>query len=409
LTFVPKTIAIIASMDTKGTEAMYVSSVIRDRGYRVLMIDVGVMRDPSGVVPDVPSQRIARAGGIELSQLRSDANKTQAMEVMTRGASIVAAELYGENHIDAVLGLGGGAGTVISTSAMRALPIGVPKVMVSTVAAADTRPYIGQKDITMMYPVVDIAGLNRITARILTNAAGAVVGMLDAHVTGTYERPLIAASMFGNTTACVDRARAILDASGFEVLVFHATGTGGRTMESLIADSYIDGVLDITTTELADELLGGVLSAGPDRLNSAPRNGTPQIIAPGCLDMVNFWAPETVPERFVDRTLFNWNPNVTLMRVNIEESAKLGSILAAKVNQSTGPAKVLLPLRGISQLDRLGEAFWHPAADEALFHAIKNGLRKTIPLIEIDAHINDAQFADRAAHELLALLDDRRG
>ena len=399
----PTNIAVVAAFDTKGAEARFVDGIIRARGHRTLTIDVGVLADPSMPV-DISAGDLAHAGGSDLQTLRSAGDKAEAMEVMTRGAAIVAAKLYGERRFDAIIGLGGSAGTAIASSAMRALPIGVPKVLVSTVAAGDTRPYIGTKDLTMMYSIVDIAGLNRISTRVLGNAAGAVIGMAETTLPAYEERPLIAASMFGNTTACVDRARGALDAAGFEVLVFHATGAGGMTMESLIADGYVDGVLDLTTTEWADELCGGVFSAGAKRLDAAARAGIPQVVAPGCLDMVNFWAPETVPARYTGRKLFRWNPNVTLMRTDVGENQRLGRILAEKINQSIGPVRVLLPLRGVSQLDSLGGEFWWPEADQALFQSMRQSLRRDIPLLELDANINDPQFADRATEELLDMM-----
>jgi len=300
-----------------------------------------------------------------------------------------------------LIGMGGSAGTTIGTSAMRALPVGVPKVIVSTVASGDTRPYVGEKDITMMYSVVDVAGLNRISARILTNAAAAVAGMVVAEPPARDERPLIAASMFGNTTACVDRARGTLESKGYEVLVFHATGAGGRTMESLIADGYFVGVLDLTTTEWADELCGGVFAAGPHRMEAAARAGVPQVVAPGCLDMANFGAPETVPERYRGRRLYEWNPTVTLMRTTPEENAALGAIIAEKVNLSAAPVTVLLPLKGVSQLDSPGGEFWWPEADGALYDAIRANLRPDIPVVELDLNINDPAFADTATETLL--------
>jgi uncharacterized protein (UPF0261 family) len=396
-------IAVVAAFDTKGAEARFVDGIIRARGHRTLTIDAGVLADPSMPV-DISASDLALAGGGDLQTLRSAGNKTEAMEVMTRGAAIVAAKLYGERRFDAIIGLGGTAGTAIGSSAMRALPIGVPKVLVSTVAAGDTRPYIGTKDLTMMYSIVDIAGLNRISTRVLGNAAGAVIGMVETTLPAYEERPLIAASMFGNTTACVDRARGILDAAGFEVLVFHATGAGGMTMESLIADGYVDGVLDLTTTEWADELCGGVFAAGAKRLDAAALAGIPQVVAPGCLDMVNFWAPETVPTRYAGRKLFRWNPNVTLMRTDVDENQRLGRILAEKINQSIGPVRVLLPLRGVSQLDSPGGEFWWPEADQALFQSIRQSLRRDIPLLELDVNINDPQFAHRATDELLDMM-----
>jgi uncharacterized protein (UPF0261 family) len=398
-----KTIAIIAALDTKSAEAQFIERIVHARGHRSLVIDIGVLGD-SKHRTDITGTEVAHEGGVELDDLRRRADKAHAMDVMTRGAAVVAAKLYAAHRFDAVIGIGGTAGTVIASSAMRTLPLGVPKVMVSTVASGDTRPYVGIKDITMMYSVVDIAGLNRISTQILANAAGAVIGMAETEVPSQQERPLIAASMFGNTTPCVDLARGVLEAAGFEVLVFHATGAGGMTMESLIADGYVDGVLDITTTEWADQLCGGVFSAGPKRLEAAAQAGIPQIVAPGCLDMVNFAAPETVPSKYADRKFFRWNPNVTLMRTDVQENRELGRILAEKINQSTGPVRVLLPLGGVSQLDNVGREFWWPESDQSLFSSLKEHLRRDIPVIELKANINDAAFAKRAAQELLELL-----
>lgn len=402
-------VGIIAALDTKGAEARFLRDAIAARGLDTLVIDVGVLGAPA-FAADVPRAEVAAAGGAELAQLVASQDKAAAMQAMTQGAAVVAARLHAAGRLDALIGLGGSAGTAIATSAMRALPIGVPKLAVSTVAAGDTRPYVGTKDVTLMYSVVDIAGINRLSARILTNAAAAIAGMATAEPPRLAERPLLAASMFGNTTACVDRARAALEAAGYEVLVFHATGAGGRTMESLIADGYIAGVLDVTTTEWADELCGGVFSAGPTRLEAAAQAGVPQVIAPGCLDMVNFGAPETVPERYRDRQLYRWNPNVTLMRTTPAENAELGRIIAAKANAARGPVAILLPLRGVSQLDSPGNPFWWPEADQALYDAIKAHVRPGIPVEEIDANINDPVFADRAAGLLLELLkNEERG
>ena len=398
-----RTIAVIASLDTKGEEAGFVRDAIERRGHHCLLIDVGLLGHPA-VEAGISRDRVVRAGGAMLAELQREANKAHSMDVMTRGVAIVAAQLHAEGEIHALLGIGGSAGTAIATSAMRAVPIGVPKVMVSTVAAGDTRPYVGTKDITMMYSIVDIAGINRISSKILANAAGAAIGMAETLLTYESERPIIAASMFGNTTPCIDRAREQLTAAGFEVLVFHATGVGGSTMESLVQDRLVDGVLDLTTTEWADELCGGVFSAGPRRLDAAASSGTPQVVAPGCLDMVNFGAPETVPARYPDRKLYRWNANVTLMRTNVEENRRLGEIIAGKLNQSVGPVKVLLPLAGVSQLDSDGKEFWWPEADHALFESLRNGLRKDIPLIEVNANINDRIFADSAVRHLLDLM-----
>ena len=405
MTSTAKTIAIIVALDTKGVEAQFIEQIIRARGHRPLVIDVGVMAESASA--DIRAADVAQAGGGDLAALRQRGDKAGAMDVMTRGAASIAARLYAEGRFDAIIGLGGTAGTAIGSSAMRALPLGVPKVLVSTVASGDTRPYVGTKDLTMIYSVVDIAGVNRISARVLANAAGAVIGMVETAAPVVEERPIIAASMFGNTTPCVDRARAALEAAGFEVLVFHATGAGGRTMESLIADGYVDAVLDLTTTEWADELCGGVFSAGPHRLEAAARVGIPQVIGPGCLDMVNFGATETVPPQFATRKLFRWNPNVTLMRTDVRENQELGRILATKINLSTGPVTVLWPLKGLSQLDSDGKEFWWPEADAALLESLRQHLRPDIPVVALDANINDPQFADRAVEELLAMIKAR--
>jgi uncharacterized protein (UPF0261 family) len=398
-----RTVGIIAALDTKGEEARLIRDYVVGKGLNALIVDVGVLGEPA-IPADVSRAEVAAAAGESLDELIRSQDKDRAMRAMTTGAAIIAARLYAGGRIDGLIGLGGSAGTGIATSAMRVLPVGVPKLVVSTVAAGDTRPYVGTKDITLMYSVVDVAGINRISGRILTNAAGAICGMVQAEPPQIAERPLIAASMFGNTTACVDRARRAFEAAGYEVLVFHATGTGGQTMESLIADGYFAGVFDVTTTEWADELCGGVFSAGPTRLDAAAKAGVPQVVAPGCLDMVNFGAPQTVPAAYRDRRLYHWNPNVTLLRTTPEENAELGRIVATKLNPANGPVTVLLPLGGVSQLDSPGQPFWWPEADQALYQAIKANLRPGIPVIEIDQNINDPEFADEAAKVLLKLL-----
>lgn len=398
-----KTVVIVAALDTKAEEAKLIRDIVAARGHTPHVVDVGVLGEP-GIPADTTRQEVAAAGGDRLEDLVASADKARAMEVMPHGAAAVAAKLHAAGMLDGIVGLGGSAGTAIATAAMRALPVGVPKLVVSTVAAGDTRPYVGTKDVAMLYSVVDVAGINGISARILANAAGAIAGMVEVEPPQVAKRPLLAASMFGNTTPCVDRARGALERAGYEVLVFHATGSGGQTMEGLIADGFIDGVLDVTTTEWADELVGGVFSAGPARLDAAAKAGVPQVIAPGCLDMVNFGAPDTVPAKYLDRRLYRWNPNVTLMRTTPEENAELGRILAQKANASTGPVAVLLPLRGVSQLDSEGGAFWWPEADRALYDAIKRHVREGIPIVELDCNINDPEFADRAASVLLEMV-----
>ncbi len=289
------------------------------------------------------------------------------------------------------------------TQAMRALPIGVPKLMVSTLASGDTRPYVGAVDVTMMYSVVDIAGINRISERILTNAAAAIAGMARAYVDfqpSSDTKPLIGATMFGVTTPSVTEARRYLEERGYEVLVFHATGTGGQSMEALVNGGFLAGVLDITTTELADELVGGVLSAGPHRLEAAGNHGIPQVVSLGALDMVNFGPIDTVPEKFKHRKLYKHNPTVTLMRTTAEECAELGRIIARKLNSARGPVTLFIPLRGISMLATEGNAFYDPVADQALIDNLKAELGANVEVRELDMDINDSRFAQAMAKRM---------
>lgn len=397
------TIVLIGALDTKGAELEFLRQQVELRGHHTVVVDVGVLGEPA-VDADVARADVASAGGANLEELIAAADRGRAVTAMAAGARVVAARLRAEKQLDAIIGLGGGAGTSMGTAAMRALPLGIPKVMVSTLASGDTRPYVDVTDIVMVPSVVDIAGLNRISRGVLARAAGAVCGMVETEVPKGKDRPLIAATMFGNTTKCVDAARASLDEQGYEVLVFHATGVGGRTMESLVDSRQFVGVLDVTTTEWADELVGGVLSAGPTRLDAAARTGTPAVVAPGCLDMVNFGAPDTVPEKFRGRRFYQHNDNITLMRTTPEENAELGRIIADKLNASKGPVAVYLPLRGLSAISAPGGPFHWPEADQALFAALDEHLQPEIPRHRIDAAINDPPFAAAMTEGLLALI-----
>jgi uncharacterized protein (UPF0261 family) len=399
-----KTIGIIGALDTKGAEFAFLKAEIEKRGFKTLVVDTGVLGE-AYFEPDVSRSQVAEAGGSDLDRLLERKDRGEAMAVMTKGVAEVARELYEHGRIDGIISMGGGGGTVIGTSAMRALPVGFPKLMVSTLASGDTTPYVGTTDITMMPSVVDVAGVNRISRRIYTNAAGAICGMVQGEPDESEDKPLIAASMFGNTTTAVDYAREIMEAKGFEVLVFHATGTGGQTMEALVADGYIAGVLDITTTEWADEICGGVLSAGPHRLEAAAKAGIPQVVVPGCIDMCNFWARDTVPEKYSDRTFYEWNPNVTLMRTTPRENQRMGEIFAEKLNSATAPVAVLIPLKGYSQLDLEGQPFYWPEANQAFIEALKRDLRQDIPVTELDYDINAPEFSSQVAETLLAMLD----
>lgn len=397
------TIALLGALDTKGVEYGFVKQWIEARGHRTLVMDFGVLGPPR-LQPDIPREQLAEAAGVNLAELLARQDRGEAMSAMARGAALLAPRLYQEGRFQAILALGGGGSTSVACSAMRALPLGVPKVMVSTVAGTDVSGYVGGADIVMIPAVVDVAGINSISREVFTRAAAAVCGMVEAEVPPGEDRPLIVASMFGNTTPCIETAKAILEQAGYEVLVFHATGVGGRTMEHLISSGRIRGVLDITTTEWADELVGGVLRAGPDRLEAAARCGVPAVIAPGCLDMVNFWAPETIPQKFQGRNFYRHNPNITLMRTTPAENRQLGQIFAQKLNQSRGPVAVLAPKQGFSMIDAPGGPFWLPEADQAFTDALRENLRPDIPLQELDANINDPQFARTCAETLLELI-----
>jgi uncharacterized protein (UPF0261 family) len=400
-----RTVVITGSLDTKGREFAFLKELIEKEGLETLVIDFGVMGEPA-FTPDISRQEVAKAGGGDLASLASGGQKDEAMRVMAAGLAVTVRRLFDEGRLDGIIGMGGGGGTSLATAAMRTLPVGVPKLMLSTLAGGDVSAYVGTRDITFMPSIVDVAGFNRISRRIYTNAAGAIIGMVKMEPPKADEQKLlVAASMFGNTTLSVDRARSLLERRGYEVLVFHATGTGGRTMEDLISDGYFAALLDITTTELADEVCGGVLSAGPERCLAASRAGIPAVLVPGCVDMANFWGVDTIPDEYKTRKLYQWNPNITLLRTNVNENERIGKMIAAAANAATAPVVILLPLRGVSQLDSPGGAFWDPQADQACFEAIKKNLRPGIPVIEMDNNINDTEFADRAAQILLDILE----
>ena len=402
------TIAVLGTLDTKGREHAFVAEQIRARGHHALLIDVGTGADPA-VTPDIPRSEVAAAGGIDIAALMSRGDRGECVSAMAQAAPRLLEQLLAEDRIQGVISLGGGGGTAIASAAMRALPIGFPKLIVSTLASGNTAAYVGTSDITMMPAVVDMQGLNRISRKILARAAGAICGMVEGDVAAGDERPLVVASMFGNTTKCIEAAVPLLEQAGYEVLVFAATGTGGRAMEALIASGLVAGVLDITTTELADELVGGVLSAGPERLDAAAKHGVPAIVVPGCLDMVNFGEPHTVPKQFAGRTLYAPNPQVTLLRTTPEACATLGRLLATKVNASRGPVTVLIPRRGISVISAAGGPFHDPGTDEALYGAIESALRPDIPCVSLDSEINDPTFARACVEALLANIRQATG
>ena len=398
-----KTILLIGTLDTKGKEFAFVRDCIIERGHSVIVMDAGVMADPA-FPPTISAEEVAEAGGASIKLLREKGDRGFAMDVMIAGVSELTLEWFEKGRFDGVLGLGGGGGTNIATAAMRQLPVGVPKVMVSTLASSDVSHYVDVKDITMMYSVVDVAGINGISQRIFSNAVGAICGMIEQQKPADSGRPVIAATMFGVTTPCVTEVRNRLEAEGFEVLIFHATGTGGRAMEGLIDDGYIAGVLDITTTEWCDELVGGVLSAGPNRLEAAGRVGIPQVVSCGALDMVNFHAEHTIPDTFKGRTFYRHNPTVTLMRTTPDECNQLGEIIAQKLNDARGPVSVFLPLKGVSMIDAEGQPFYDPEANAALFGALQDHVMPHVNVQSFDLHINDPDFALALADKMLGYL-----
>ena len=343
-----KTILILGAFDTKGVEHAFLRKQIQRHGCDVLTLNIGVVAEPEGLAVDVSAAEVARAAGTDLDTLREGQDRGAAMKCMADGATVILRQLFDEGKFDGVIGMGGSGGSSVICQAMRGLPLGVPKVCVSTVAGSDTSGYVGTKDIVMFPSVTDVAGVHRFLADcVYARAAGAVCGMVQAEIPEVADdRPLIVASMFGNTTKCLDACRAALDQAGYEVLVFHAIGTGGRTMEGMVDEGYAAACLDLTTTEWADEICDGIFSAGPDRLSAPGRAGIPHVVAPGCVDMVNYGPLDSVPQRYRDagRLFYEWNPNVTLMRTNAEENQRLGKIFAEKANAARSPIAILLPL-----------------------------------------------------------------
>jgi uncharacterized protein (UPF0261 family) len=404
----PKIVVLLGTLDTKGEEFDFLRDRLKAAGVKPLLVDVGILEPPL-VEPDIDRREVAASTGIEIEELAASGARGNAIAAMAGAAAALVRRLRAEGRCDGILGAGGGGNTTIGTAAMRALPVGVPKLMVSTLMAGDTRAFAGSSDLTLMASVVDVAGLNGISRRILANAAAAMAGMVGAPAVATStDRPLVAATMFGVTTPCVTAAREELELQGYEVVTFHATGTGGRAMEALLASGFFAGVLDATTTELCDELVGGMLSAGPDRLTAAGAAGLPQVVSMGALDMVNFGPRETVPSRFAERTFSIHNPQTTLMRTTPQECAQLGREIARKLSMARGPVAAFVPLRGVSALSGEGEVFHDPAADDALFTGLKQNLADQVELHEVDAHINDPEFAHAMAARLADYLREDR-
>jgi uncharacterized protein (UPF0261 family) len=395
---------LFATLDTKGREAAFVRDLLVSWDVPVTLVDAGAMGAPA-VPADVPRERIFELADTSLASVLEAADRGDAVTTAARGAARLARIAYERGELSGVLAIGGSAGTTIGTSAMRALPLGVPKVMLSTLASGTVRQYVRDKDIVMLNSVVDIIGINRVSREVLSQAARTMAGLIKypGPAAQGHDKPLVAATMFGVTTKCVERAREVLEAAGYEVLVFHATGNGGQAMESLVGEGLIAGVLDVTTTELADEHVGGFLTAGPDRLTAAARTGVPQVVSTGALDMVNFYAPESVPPQFKDRTFYRHNANVTLMRTTPDECAAIGAGIAGKLSAAIGPVAVLLPARGVSAIDKAGQPFDDPRARRVLHDTIREG-SPGVDVRELDLHINDEEFAVAAANKLIELM-----
>lgn len=400
-----KTIAVMGTFDTKGREFLYIKKLIETKGIRPLCVHTGVF-EPL-FEPEVSNAEVAAEAGADIEALVQQRDRATATEVLAKGLEKLIVRLYQEGRFDGILSVGGSGGTALATPAMRALPIGVPKVMVSTMASGNVSQYVGTSDIVMIPSVVDAEGLNEISMRIFSNAVHAIGGMVQDYETiPDSGKPLLAATMFGVTTPCIKTAKEYLENRGYEVLVFHATGAGGRTMEALVDAGYIKGVLDMTTTEWCDELYGGVLNAGPHRLEAAGRKGVPQVVSVGALDMVNFGPWDTVPENLKSRNLYKHNPTVTLMRTTVEENIGLGQILSEKLNMAGKSTVLMLPLKGVSGIDQEGQPFYGPEEDAALFNALRKRIdRSKVEIVEMDYNINDPEFAEAAAQKLIDLIN----
>ena len=402
----PKPIALIGTLDTKGQEVAYLRDLILAHGRRVVVIDTGILGEPA-ISADVSREVVARAAGAELARLVAAGDKGRAMQAMIDGARAVAARLYAERELGGVLAVGGGQGTSIGTAAMQVLPIGVPKLMVSTMASGRStfEPYVGTADVTLMHSVADILGINAVTRRVFANAAAAIVAMAEAaEAVPPSTRPVLGATMLGLTTPCVLGARALLEAWGYELVAFHANGTGGRCMERLAEEGLIRGVLDLSTQEITGTVCRGLFDAGPDRLTAAGRLGLPQVVAPGGTDYIVMGPLSSLPDELKARAILIHNPQITLVRTSAPEMADIGHLIAARLNAARGPAAVLVPLGGFSYSDRPGHAFHDPAADAALVAALESDLESRVELHKLEAHVNDLTFAHAAAEKMRDLM-----
>jgi uncharacterized protein (UPF0261 family) len=396
-------------LDTKGEHAGLLKTLIEERGHEAVVLDIGVMGTPP-FFPDISRHEIAGAAGVEIRDLVAEGDRGKALAAMSTGAIAVVGKLYGQGSLHGVIGLGGGSGTAIASAAMRALPIGSPKVMVSTMASSGhVAMYVGTRDIVMMNTITDITGMNPILRSVLSNGAAAICGMVEmGSGTGRLRdaggQPTVAITAFGVTTPAAMGCHELLTEAGFDTMIFHANGTGGRAMEELIEQGVIDAVLDVTTTELPDELCGGRLTAGPRRLEAAGARGIPQVVLPGAIDMVNFGTRETVPSHYADRLLYRHNPNTTLMRTSPEENRALGRWVGQKLSEAKRSAILILPLRGFSEYDREGGVFYDPDADKAFMDAAVEALGDCGEVTWLDEHINSPTCIKTAVDRLVGLV-----
>jgi uncharacterized protein (UPF0261 family) len=401
-----KIILCIGTLDTKGPELLYMKQLIEQKdGYGALVMDIGSLGMPY-FDADITAEEVAQAAGRTIQEVRGLKEAGPAAEIMAVGAVRIVKDLYHSGKFHGAISIGGGMGSGVASTVMRELPIGMPKFMLSSqkIVQAGIRRYVGTKDIVIMPSVADIAGFNRLTRDALRKSVGAIIGMMETGESEVSEKPLVFMTMTGLSTGCGLRVKSFLEEKGFEVAVFHTIGVGGETLEELVKVYRVSGVIELGLNEIGNELFGGLASAGPNRLEGAGEKGIPQIITPGCIDIINFLAPETLPDRYKDRPLCFHNPQATLPRLNDEEFRLLGETVGKKLNCAVGPVRVLIPIRGFSSLDCQGNIFYDPIADRAFIDSLKSTLKKTVEVKEIDAHINDEAFADRVANEFMDII-----
>jgi len=403
-----KTIAMMATLDTKGEEVKYLKEQFEKRGKDVLIIDTGLRGSPTSVQPDVTREKLAEASGSSMDVVQREGRR-RAIEIMVPGIVKVVRELYARGRFQGIMSIGGMDGALLASAGMRALPLGVPKLIVTPVAEGSTRfgPYVGTSDMIMMHSVIDILGINEISKKIFDNAVGAMVGMVDMEGSLTIGRGknVIAATMYGNTTPAVMMAKKLLEERGYQVVVFHPNGTGGRAMEELVEQGFFTAVLDMTTHEIVDELFDGVHAAGPHRLETAGKKGIPQVVVPGCINFILLGPLESLSPEYKKRKLYPFNPAVTMVRTTHEEMITIGKVMAEKVNQTLGPTVVIIPLRGFSMYCREGESLYDPEGDRIFIDTLKEHLRPQIPVLEVDANINEPVFAQTTVSALMRILE----